>query len=363
MKLLRSSAFLALAALPFAVQAADLGLAKNFNDFIFGYYKGGSESEGAVAVGGNYYGSSQFAQHVHGQAPSGQLGTVSNIGLYVGGTLGLDKNGMAASATAHGNGIQNANAEGYVATKTATAVQENGTFHSALDLPTQFASMATSFLATKNNLIGQSSAINSLDNGSGVINIGGLDYSDQNHTKLNGVDLGTRNNLTFPVQSFAKKGVFDGVNVYVMDITPTGLSLLSQYNPILQFNGLDATHTLLLNFTGFTGANSALTFSPQIQTNSSNAYTLFNFADATSLTTGPQFTGSILAPKATVYQGGSNIQGNLIAKNFEQNAELHYDAGQGTFKGWVPAPQAVPEPSAWAALGLGAVAILRRRRR
>ena len=342
---IRSLVFVPLLALPLAAHAADLGLAKDFNAFVFGNYAATSDSEGAVAVGGDFTGSQNNAMHVNGgQAPYGKLGTQSNIGLYVGGDYNASVNG-------------NANATVYLNAKTGGNVNNSPTVVKSAVNAATFSSMATAFAATKASLIGQSSAIGALASGANVIDVSGIDYSDQNHTKLNGIDLGTRNNLTFNVQSFAKKGVYDGVSVYVFNVSDLGLSALSAYNPILQFNGLDATHTLLLNFTGTNVA-----FTPQIQTNSSNAYTLFNFQNATAVSTGPQFTGSILAPKAKLTQGGGNIQGNVVANEFVQGGELHFDAGQGTFKGWVPAAP-VPEPASMLALGLGAAATLRRRRR
>ena len=336
-----------MAALPLASPAADLGLAKDFNAFVFGNYAAASDSEGAVAVGGDFTGSQNNGMHINpGQAPAGRLGGATDIGLYVGGTFNAGVNGNT-KATAYLNG------------KIGGSVNNSPTVLKDAGNAPLFASMASDFAATRENLKAQSNAIGALAVGAGVIDIGAIDYSDQNHTMLNGVDLGTRNNLTFNVQSFAKKGVFDGVSVYVFNVTDAGMSRLALYNPILRFDGLDATHTLLLNFTG-----ASVDFTPQIQTNSSNRYTLYNFQNATAVSAGANaFTGSILAPKAKVTQGGNNIQGNVIADGFVQGGELHYDAGDGVFRGWVPPAAPVPEPASMIALGVGTIATLRRRRK
>ncbi len=337
----RILALISLAAVPFAASAADLGLAKNFNAFVFNNYSATSDSEGSVAVGGNFTGSQNNAMH---QFP-GTLGTATNIGLYVGGTYNASVNG-------------NAGANVYLANKTGGNVNNSTLITQNAGNTALFNSMSASFGTTTSKLKSQSLQINTLAQGAGVVNVAGIDYSDQNHAKLNGVDLGTQNNLKFPVQSFSNIGTFGGTSVYVFNITDAGYAQLTAHNPILEFTGLDATHTLLLNFTG-TNVN----FTPQIQTNSSNQYTLFNFANATAVhTPNTIFTGSILAPLATVTQGSGDIQGNLIAKNFIQGNELHWDAGNGVFHGWVPTA-AVPEPGTWAALGLGAAALLRRRRK
>lgn len=95
---------------------------------------------------------------------------------------------------------------------------------------------------------------------------------------------------------------------------------------------------------------------------------IFNFTDATGLNLHAQFTGSILAPKATL-QNSNNINGSVVAKLFNQDGEVHL----GTFNGQLPLlvttpnqpPTGVPEPASWATMlaGFGAIGGMIRRRR
>lgn len=101
---------------------------------------------------------------------------------------------------------------------------------------------------------------------------------------------------------------------------------------------------------------------------SSNQQIIWNFADASTLNFNREEWGSVLAPYATVSNGGGNINGSLVAKVFNQSSEVHL----GTFDGFTGflSPAIVlsptPEPATWAMMlsGFGAVgAMIRRRRR
>ena len=150
-----------------------------------------------------------------------------------------------------------------------------------------------------------------------------------------------------------------GVSMYVLDITSTELSLLDSKDNNITWNGLDATHNLIINVIGNGGTAE---WDPQQQTNGDDAYTLYNFVDASTVKTKQLFTGSILAVNSTVDQGGGDIQGNVIANGLVQDAELHFGSdGNGNYQGTVP--MATTEPAPIAALGLGALVLVRRRKR
>ncbi len=90
------------------------------------------------------------------------------------------------------------------------------------------------------------------------------------------------------------------------------------------------------------------------QFNGNESRVLFNFYEAEDLTLNNNFRGTIFAPGATVTQAGSNIDGNVVASTFNQNAEVHVYG----FDGNLP----VPEPSSLFLAALAAATLLRRQR-
>lgn len=88
---------------------------------------------------------------------------------------------------------------------------------------------------------------------------------------------------------------------------------------------------------------------------------IWNFYDATNLSFGAEFGGTVLAPDAAV-SNTSAIDGTLVASSFTQNGEMHEYAYSGT----LPATTtSVPEPAGLALLGAGflGLTVLSRRRR
>ena len=97
-----------------------------------------------------------------------------------------------------------------------------------------------------------------------------------------------------------------------------------------------------------------------VNSGTNDSQVLWNIEGSGTVTLGGgQFIGSVLAPTATINNGGSTIvTGQVVADSFNDNdAETHYQA-------FVVGSVVVPEPAtfAWCALGLcGLVAVLRRR--
>lgn len=91
--------------------------------------------------------------------------------------------------------------------------------------------------------------------------------------------------------------------------------------------------------------------------------TLWNFYNATSLTLGTQFGGSVLATQATL-TNHNNVEGGVFVNKLNQYGEIHLQPFSGTLPGPLPV-SAVPEPEGWALMLAGGLAVLgvsRRRR-
>lgn len=131
----------------------------------------------------------------------------------------------------------------------------------------------------------------------------------------------------------------------------------------LKFN-VNSAATVIINLIGQTGGTLS---NYGFQGNYQAGRTLFNFVDATSLSTsGLGFYGSILAPNAAITGGSGQFNGSVMAKSYSGPGQVNWTAFNGALPTVGQAAAAVPEPASWAMmiLGVGAVgAVLRRRRR
>jgi choice-of-anchor A domain-containing protein len=92
---------------------------------------------------------------------------------------------------------------------------------------------------------------------------------------------------------------------------------------------------------------------------------LWNFYNATTLTLGSEFVGTVLAPGAAV-SNGSPIDGDLIAASFSGTGELHNYAFAGNLNSLgsnLSSQDVIPEPSTTALLGVGIIGLFAATRR
>lgn len=169
----------------------------------------------------------------------------------------------------------------------------------------------------------------------------------------NTVGVSPGNQLDFRVNSLA---TVDGKKLAIFNISGALFNDISYQNGITLSGSLRAqADTIIVNVSGTsvlhdrTGNFTGPFDTPAIQTR-----TIFNFWEATTLGIGQQrdFAGAILAPLAVVTKTNQSTDGAIFAREYRVlgGGETHGPL----FTGYVPATQAVPEPStlALAAIGL-----------
>lgn len=146
-------------------------------------------------------------------------------------------------------------------------------------------------------------------------------------------------------------------------------SVLTAGNTNIVLNGGTATTIIINVAASCVGTVCAISVPSSTNFNSLLANyaldTLWNFYNATTLTLGGQFIGTVLAPDAAV-SNSTTIDGDLIASSFSGSGELHNYAFSGdlTFGSLSGSAQSViAEPSSIALLGVGLAGLLVRRRR
>ncbi len=132
---------------------------------------------------------------------------------------------------------------------------------------------------------------------------------------------------------------------------------------------VNSSATVLINVNGasFTSSNwGEFLNGTQIIGNGATGYDniLFNFYNATSITFGGTFEGTVLAPNANVTGSTSGqLDGGLIGKSFTGNTEFHDLLFTGTLPAYVVPASGVPEPAPFILCGSALVfaGLIRRR--
>jgi choice-of-anchor A domain-containing protein len=292
---------LSLQALSASAGILDLGVAGQYNVFVFeNFTSSNSDVEGAIAVGGHF----NAANYAVNELNRGVAGNALVVGKSLTFSSGSVKNGNIDVA----------------GTRTTSSFGFSGAYSNSS--PVDFASERT-------YLQNLSLSLNSLGNtGTASYQYSGLQLTASNSTDaqifdIDGSLFNSRNNTTF-------SGFANGQTI------------------ILNISGNS------LRFDGGTG-NDFGKYGFNV---------IYNFYEATSLNTGSGATGSILAPLADITGGYTAINGNVIGKSWNTNTQVNVKGMfQATEVAGLPV-SAVPEPESYAMLlaGLGIVGLLARRR-
>lgn len=277
----RAHLLLCLLALIFTASPAwasyiDLGIAGDFNTFIFNNYSNTSDTGGRLAVGGDAF----LTGYSVGQSlPAGSSGSA----LVVGGNLAF------TNGEVHNGDVT----VGGAATLVSVTVPD-GTVSTNATLPFVFADVADYLTALSLSLSGNAA------NGLVVDNYGSLTLHGDNSS---------------------------GLQVFNI----SGGELLNANG--LSIDQIADTATILINVSG---ATAGLTNMGMAQLAAYSDRILFNFYEAENLIlSGIGVEGSILAPLADIHNAQGVISGTLIASSFDGTMEQEYNP----FDSGTPVPE------------------------
>jgi choice-of-anchor A domain-containing protein len=273
-------------------QAGSLGVAGNYNEFIFSdSTRSNVSTQGQVAVGGN----ATFNNFTIGTA-------ITNLNIY--GTDTLIVGGALSGSQANLNGYGNAK----YGSRSINKISYNGGGTGSVGSDPSFFSDAESYLKRES------------------IYLAGLDANGTTTTAWGGITL-TGTDAT-------------------LDVFNLSGAALSKANSLR----IDApsTATIVVNIDGDSDSMKNFGFTLMPGVDASNI--LYNFSTATSLSlSGINIQGSVLAPFAAVNFGNGQLNGNLIAYSLTgSGTTLNH-----RFAGNLPTLIQTPEPSSMAMVLIG----------
>ncbi|TVP54975.1 MAG: choice-of-anchor A family protein [Nodularia sp. (in: Bacteria)] len=278
--------------------AANLGIAQDYNVFVFGDMNQSSDSEGRVAVGGN----ATFTNFGIADRLSNSNGTDTR--LVVGGDLNYNGGQIFG-----GNAVVGGN----------------------VNTPVYF-NCSPNCGVTSGNPIDFDAARQELNHLSEYL--GGLAATTTTEYKWGGIQLQGKKD--------------DDLNVFTIDGSKFSSSTY------LDLKEVGGNSTVLLNILGDSVQIENFGFNMN-GVNQQNV--LFNFVNATQVTTtGFSFNGSVLATKAHVNFNNGNVEGTMVASSLSGSGEFHNKQFTGNLppvsNQWLPpvdepitTPTSVPEPS------------------
>lgn len=278
-----SLATVGIASLIEPAMAVNLGVAQNYNVFVFGDMNQSSDSEGRVAVGGN----ATFTNFGIADRLANSNGTDTR--LVVGGDLTY-KGGQIFGGSAVVGGAVN------------TSVNFNCSPNCGVS-----SGKPIDFDAARQELTYLSDSL------------AGLNSTGTTEYKWSGIHL---------------QGNNSDLNIFTIDGSKFSNS------SYLNLTGVNSNSTVVFNILG----NSVNISNFGLNLNGVNKQNiLFNFVDATQVTTtGFSFLGSVLATKANVLFNNGNVEGTLVASSLSGSGEFHNTPFSGNLPS-IPKPQ--PQPT------------------
>ncbi len=358
----------AFASLTASELALDSAVFDQFNAVTFGDYTANNESEGRIAVGGNFIGGSG-GHNICFNGCSGDTtdpalgatygalnvwGNVSGSGAKpgadafiqgtngAGSTLNMNQHGGVSIVGANSGAIQGAT---FVSTSQASAGTVQNAPSGATVSTNQPAASVFPFPASMpfaGALANLAASLQSIAAATTAQNLG--------HYVQNGAT---------GIAATAAPGSYGGKSYGFITTTMSDLASYQNFSGI-DASGVDAAFVIV---TG--NSTSAL---PNLNTFENNV--IWDFVDATTVNFAGAWQGQILAPNATVTNGSGDLNGTVIAQSVNQSNEYHYGNNalpSGALSGLPVSPSSptsVDEPSTLAVF-VAAVALLagtRRRR-